>query len=62
MQIWERVLLVHLLRCFERRDWLDRASRLAFFLDGPLAVFGPPAWLSAAIQTELNASMPKSAR
>jgi hypothetical protein len=54
MQIWERVLLVHLLRCFERRDWLDRASRLAFFLDGPLAVFGPPAWLSAAIQTELQ--------
>ncbi|MDD5198717.1 MAG: DNA double-strand break repair nuclease NurA [Terrimicrobiaceae bacterium] len=54
MQIWERVLLVHLLRCFERRGWLDRASRLAFFLDGPLAVFGPPAWLSAAIQTELQ--------
>jgi hypothetical protein len=54
MQIWERVLLVHLLRCFERRNWLDRAGRLAFFLDGPLAVFGPPAWLSAAIQTELQ--------
>jgi len=54
MQIWERVLLVHLLRCFERREWLDRASRLAFFLNGPLAVFGPPAWLSAAIQTELQ--------
>jgi hypothetical protein len=54
MQIWERLLLVHLLRCFERRDSLDRVSRLAFFLDGPLAVFGPPAWLSAAIQAELQ--------
>lgn len=54
MQIWERLFLVHLLRCFERRDWLDRLSRLAFFLDGPLAVFGPPAWLSAAIQRELQ--------
>ena len=27
---------------------------LAFFVDGPLAVFGPPAWLSAAISTELK--------
>ncbi len=54
MQVWERLLLVHLLRCFERRNWLDRTTRLAFFLDGPLAVFGHPAWLSAAISTELK--------
>ena len=54
MQVWERVLLVHLLRCFERRGWLANAARLAFFLDGPLAVFGHPAWLSAAIKTELK--------
>ncbi|MFT3921027.1 MAG: DNA double-strand break repair nuclease NurA [Myxococcales bacterium] len=54
MQVWERVLLVHLLRCFERRNWLDRVGRLAFMLDGPLAVFGHPAWLSAAITKELQ--------
>lgn len=54
MQMWERILLVHLLRCFERRGWLDKVGKLAFFLDGPLAVFGPPAWLSAAINTELK--------
>jgi NurA domain len=54
MQVWERVLLVHLLRCLERRGWLDRLPRLAFFVDGPLAVFGHPAWLSAAISTELK--------
>jgi hypothetical protein len=54
MQVWERLLLVHLLRCFERRNWLDRTRRLAFFLDGPLAVFGHPAWLSAAISAELK--------
>lgn len=54
MQVWERLILVHLLRCFERRGWLDKISRLAFFLDGPLAVFGHPAWLSAAISTELK--------
>jgi hypothetical protein len=54
MQVWERVLLVHLLRCFERRNWLARTKRLVFFLDGPLAVFGHPAWLSAAISAELK--------
>lgn len=54
MQLWERILLIHLLRCFERRGWLDKVGKLAFFLDGPLAVFGPPAWLSAAINTELK--------
>jgi hypothetical protein len=54
MQVWERVLLVHLLRAFERRGFLAQAHRLAFFLDGPLALFGHPAWLSAAISAELQ--------
>jgi hypothetical protein len=54
MQVCERVLLIHLLRGFEKRNLLDRIDRVAFFLDGPLAVFGHPAWLSAAIQTELT--------
>ena len=54
MQVWERVLLVHLLRAFERRGFLAQAHRLAFFVDGPLALFGHPAWLSAAISIELQ--------
>lgn len=54
MQVWERITLIHLLRCLERRQWLNRLPRLAFFVDGPLAVFGHPAWLSAAISTELK--------
>jgi NurA domain len=54
MTTWERLLLIHLLRCFEQRNWLDRLNNIAFFLDGPLAVFGPPAWLSAAISSELQ--------
>ena len=54
MQVWERLLLVHLLRSFEKREMLDQMSKLAFFLDGPLAIFGPPACLSAAISTELK--------
>lgn len=29
-------------------------NRLAFFLDGPLALFGHPAWMSAAISSELK--------
>jgi hypothetical protein len=54
MTTWERLLLIHLLRCFEQRSWLDRVNNIAFFLDGPLAMFGPPAWLSAAIRIELQ--------
>lgn len=54
MQVWERILLVHLLRTFERRGFLGQVHRLAFFIDGPLALFGHPAWLSAAISIELK--------
>lgn len=55
MQIWERLLLIHLLRCISKRGWLDKLTDVAFVVDGPLAVFGPPAWLSAAISKELSA-------
>ncbi|GAB3171340.1 NurA domain-containing protein [Micromonospora palomenae] len=54
MQVWEQLLLVHLLRCLEIRGMLEQAQKIAFFIDGPLAVFGHPAWLSAAISTELK--------
>ena len=54
MGVIEKLLLIHFLRCFERLNLLDRISSLVFFIDGPLAVFGPPAWLSAAISQELK--------
>lgn len=54
VQVWERVLLLHLLRWFERRNVLDRVFRIAFVVDGPLAMFGHPAWLSPVIKTELK--------
>jgi NurA domain len=54
MQVWERILLIHLLRCLERRGWLYRLPKLAFFVDGPLAVFGHPAWLENSISIELK--------
>lgn len=46
--------MIHFLRCFERQNLLERLGSLAFILDGPLAAFGPPAWLSAAICAELK--------
>jgi len=54
MQVWERVLLIHLLRWFERRELLEQISKIVFILDGPLAMFGHPAWLSPIIKTELT--------
>ncbi|MGH2508317.1 MAG: DNA double-strand break repair nuclease NurA, partial [Ktedonobacteraceae bacterium] len=54
MQVWERTLLVHIIRSFERRGWLSSLRRLGFVLDGPLAFFGHPAWMSAAVSTELR--------
>lgn len=54
LSVWERLILVHLLRCFEERKWLARLGSIAFFVDGPLAVFGPPAWISASIKQELQ--------
>lgn len=53
-QVWERILLVHILRCFEKQNLLKLVDKIAFFIDGPLAVFGPPAWLSEAISKELK--------
>jgi hypothetical protein len=53
-QIWEHILLVHVLRLFEKKQLLSRMDRMAFVMDGPLAIFGDPAWLSAAISRELK--------
>ena len=53
MQVWERIWLIHILRALEAKGWLGTLRRMAFVLDGPLAVFGHPAWLSQAIYREL---------
>lgn len=54
MQIWERIWVVHFLRTLERKGWLSSLRRIAIILDGPLAVFGHPAWLSSCIERELQ--------
>lgn len=53
MQAWERLALVHVLRWFERNDFTAMLQRLAFLVDGPLAVFGHPAWLAPLIGKEI---------
>lgn len=54
MQVWERIWTIHILRTLEAKGWLSILRRLAFVLDGPLAVFGHPAWLSQAIYEEIK--------
>lgn len=53
-QVVERLAVVNLLRYFEASGKLALLSRVALLVDGPLAVFGHPAWLSAAIRQELS--------
>jgi hypothetical protein len=54
MSVLERVWMVHFLRTLERENLLPVLQRLAIVMDGPLAVFGAPAWLSNAIKIELS--------
>ena len=54
MQVLERLWLVHILRGFEAKGYLQLLKNFAFVLDGPLAVFGQPAWLSQSIKEELK--------
>jgi len=53
MTVLERVWIVHVLRALEQAKLLPVLRRMAIVLDGPLAVFGSPAWLSNAIIIEL---------
>ncbi|MEP7336873.1 MAG: DNA double-strand break repair nuclease NurA [Acidobacteriota bacterium] len=54
MQVLERVWVVHILRTFEKKRWLPLLQKIAVVVDGPLAIFGHPAWLSQAIVKELS--------
>jgi hypothetical protein len=53
MQVTERLWLLNLLRTLEKRKRLDILRKVALVIDGPLAVFGHPAWLKDAIEIEL---------
>lgn len=54
MSTLERLWLVHLLRAFERKNWLPVLNQIAFMIDGPLAVFSTSSWLTKSISDELQ--------
>ena len=54
MATLEKLWLVHILRAFEQRRWLSSFRRLAFVIDGPLAVFSTSSWLTKVINFELE--------
>jgi NurA domain len=54
MATLEKLWLIHILRAFERKGWLSTLRRVAFILDGPLAVFSTSAWLTKVIEMELE--------
>lgn len=49
----EHLALVNILRYFERTNSLDVFRDTAFIMDGPLAIFGMPAWLKYHIEPEI---------
>lgn len=53
MQVLERILVIHVLRWFEKKNLLWLLSNMGIVIDGQLAVFGSPAWLHSAIRSEL---------
>lgn len=54
MSTIEKLWLVHILRAFEYKGWLPTLRRVAFIMDGPLAVFSTSSWLTKAINYEIT--------
>jgi hypothetical protein len=54
MSTLEKLWLIHILRAFERKNWLPTLRRVAFIMDGPLAVFSTSSWLTKVISYELT--------
>ncbi|EAY29413.1 DNA double-strand break repair nuclease NurA [Microscilla marina] len=51
----EKLVFVNFLRTFEKVDgWLSTLRRVAFILDGPLAVFSTSSWLAKVISYEIK--------
>lgn len=53
MSTFEKLWLIHILRSFEKKGWLGTLRRVAFVMDGPLAVFSTSSWLTKVIEDEL---------
>ena len=50
----EHLAMINIMRFFERRGWWDAFRTTAFVMDGPLAIFGMPAWLKRHLQAEVR--------
>lgn len=50
----EHLLLMNILRYFHQNKPLRWFDEIAFVMDGPLAIFGMPAWLKDHVQTEVT--------
>jgi len=53
MQTLEKLWLVNILRSCEQKDLLATLRRIAFIIDGPLAIFSTSSWLTKVIESEL---------
>jgi hypothetical protein len=54
MSTLEKLCLINILRVFEHKNWLGTFRRVAFIMDGPLAMFSTESWLTKPIIYELN--------
>ena len=52
-QVVEHLAMVNIMRFFERRGLWNAFRTTAFVMDGPLAIFGMPAWLKLHVQKEV---------
>jgi hypothetical protein len=54
MATFEKLWLIHILRSFEQKSWLSTLRRVAFIMDGALAVFSTSSWLTKVISYEIR--------
>lgn len=54
VNVLEKLWLIHFLRTLEKENLLPVLQRMAIVVDGPLAVFDDPAWISTPIKIELQ--------
>ena len=52
-QVVEHLTLLNILRYCEKNQLFDFLSNTAFIIDGPLAIFGMPAWIKPYVQWEV---------
>jgi len=54
MTMLEKLWLIHILRAFEKKNWLNILDRVVFVMDGPLACFSTWSWINKSIIDELR--------